>query len=121
MLRFIRFAILAASACLLLSGQVWAHAHLNLAEPADKAVVSAPTAFNLTFSESLNPKFSGIKVTGPDRKEVALGESMLMDGGRVLMVAPVGKLLPGAYKVDWHALSVDGHKTNGSYGFTVAP
>jgi methionine-rich copper-binding protein CopC len=28
-------------------------------------------------------------------------------------------LPPGTYKVRWHVLSVDTHKTEGSYSFTV--
>ena len=28
-------------------------------------------------------------------------------------------LPPGTYKVNWHVLSVDTHKTEGSYSFTV--
>ena len=31
----------------------------------------------------------------------------------------VGRLAPGSYSVTWHALSVDTHKTQGSFGFTV--
>jgi methionine-rich copper-binding protein CopC len=30
-------------------------------------------------------------------------------------------LAPGAYTVEWHALSADGHKTNGAFTFTVKP
>ncbi len=28
-------------------------------------------------------------------------------------------LTPGTYQVDWHVVSVDGHKTKGSYHFSV--
>ena len=34
----------------------------------------------------------------------------------VPMVAP---LTPGSYTVKWHVVSVDGHKTEGSYRFSV--
>ena len=30
-------------------------------------------------------------------------------------------LMPGVYVVNWHVVSVDTHKTSGSYKFTVAP
>jgi methionine-rich copper-binding protein CopC len=30
-------------------------------------------------------------------------------------------LAPGTYKVTWHAVSVDTHRTQGSYEFTVKP
>jgi len=35
------------------------------------------------------------------------------------MVPVTGTLADGSYTVDWHALSGDGHKTHGSYTFTV--
>ena len=120
MQRIIRL-VLASSACFMLSGQVWAHAHLKLAEPADQATVSAPSALSLTFSEGLNLKFSGIRVTGPDKQEVRLGNAMLMNTGKTLTVSPSTRLHPGLYQVNWHAVSVDGHKTTGSYNFTVTP
>ena len=33
----------------------------------------------------------------------------------------VGPLPPGAYTVEWHAVSVDTHRTEGRFGFTVGP
>jgi methionine-rich copper-binding protein CopC len=32
---------------------------------------------------------------------------------------PLKPLPPGTYKVNWHVLSVDIHKTQGSYSFSV--
>jgi len=46
---------------------------------------------------------------------------MLMDEGKTLMVPLAETLSPGAYAVEWHILSTDGHKTNGTYAFTVKP
>ncbi|ENN87370.1 copper resistance protein CopC [Rhizobium freirei PRF 81] len=107
---------------LALAGQSFAHAHLKTSAPAaDSAVKQAPLELDLTFTESLNLKFSGVTVTGPDKKVVKTGASMLMDGDRMLMVPVSDKLAPGKYTVEWHVLSTDGHKTNGSYSFTVAP
>ncbi|MBB5577567.1 MULTISPECIES: copper homeostasis periplasmic binding protein CopC [Rhizobium] len=113
---------LAAILALGLSGQAFAHAHLNSATPADKSTIKAsPSELDLTFSEGLNLKFSGIKVTGPDKAVVKLGDPMLMQNDTVLMVPVSGTLGAGTYTVEWHALSADGHKTNGSYTFTVKP
>jgi len=105
-----------------LDGQAFAHAHLKSATPAvDGTVATAPTELDLNFSEDLNLKFSGVKVTGPDKSAVATGNAMLMNNNTTLMVPLTGTLKAGAYKVDWHALSADGHKTHGSYKFTVKP
>lgn len=102
--------------------QVFAHAHLKSSAPAaDSAVKLAPSELDLTFSEDLNLKFSGVTVTGPDKKVVKTGAGTLMDGDKTLMVPVSDKLAPGKYTVQWHALSTDGDKTDGSYSFTVAP
>jgi hypothetical protein len=34
------------------------------------------------------------------------------------MVKP---LMPGVYQVHWHVISVDTHRTEGNFSFTVAP
>ena len=44
-----------------------------------------------------------------------------MDNNTTLMVPVSGTLAPGIYTVEWHALSGDGHKTHGSYKFTIKP
>lgn len=117
----VRVTAASAVALLAVATQALAHAHLVTSVPADKASVAAPSELDLTFTEGLNLKFSGVTLTGPDKKDVVLGEGMLMDEDKALMVPVSGKLMPGVYTVQWHALSTDGHKTNGSYSFTVNP
>jgi methionine-rich copper-binding protein CopC len=122
MSRFTRTLTSAAIATLAIAGQAFAHAHLESSVPADQAVVkTAPTELDLTFSEELNPKFTGITVTGPDQKAVKTGEAMLMDDDQMLMVPVSDTLAPGTYTVEWHALSADGHKSKGKYSFTIKP
>lgn len=104
-----------------LSSQAFAHAHLKSSTPADKSEVNTPAELDLTFSEELNLRFTGVKVTGPKKYAVTTGDAMLMDGNVELMVPLSEKLAPGAYIVEWHALSADGHKTNGAFTFTVKP
>jgi len=103
------------------AGQALAHAHLQSAVPAaDGAVSTSPPELDLTFSEGLNLKFSGVKVFGPDKAAVATGDAKLKPGDNTTLILPVsGTLAPGAYTVEWHVLSSDGHKTSGSYTFTV--
>ncbi|WP_412065601.1 copper homeostasis periplasmic binding protein CopC [Rhizobium sp. SYY.PMSO] len=112
----------AAALSIAFAGQAMAHAHLKSAVPAaDSTVKAAPSELDLTFSEGLNLKFSGIKITGPGKMAVKTGEASLMDKDATLMVPVTDELAPGKYTVEWHALSTDGHKTNGIYSFTVAP
>jgi copper resistance protein C len=122
MSKIIRPLGLAALIGLAATGSAFAHAHLKSAVPAvDSTVATAPTELDLTFTEDLNLKFSGVKVTGPDKAAVQTGTAMLMEKNTVLMVPLSGVLGAGTYTVSWHALSGDGHKTNGSYKFTVKP
>jgi methionine-rich copper-binding protein CopC len=98
----------------------FAHAHLASAEPADAAVLSAsPSALTLRFSEAIELGFSGLVVTGPNGP-VDLAAGHLDPADAEVLVVPVDTpLAAGSYSVDWHALSTDGHKSTGSYSFTV--
>ena len=117
-----KLLLAAAAISIALVGQAMAHAHLKSAVPAaDGTVKSTPLELDLTFSEGLNVKFSGVKITGPDKATVKTGEAMLMNSGTTLMVPVTDQLAPGKYTVEWHVLSTDGHKTNGNYSFTIAP
>ncbi len=114
-----RFAI-AALACLSASAAL-AHAQLTSSTPANGASTASPAQISLTFTETLNLKFSGITLAGPGGTASETGAAQLSQGDKTLAV-PVNKpLAPGAYRVDWHVLSNDGHKTKGSFAFTVTP
>jgi len=121
MSRFLRALPVAGLILLTVSAQAFAHAHLKTAAPAQKASAAAPAEINLGFTEALDLKFSGVAVVNADNKDIALGDAVLKDDGKSLVAPVAGTLAPGAYTVNWHVLSVDGHKTNGSYTFTVKP
>lgn len=109
-------------ASLALAEQAFAHAHLASATPADKATVAAaPKEIDLTFTEGLELKFSGVEVVGPTKDKIKTGDATLSKDGKALTIPVTDTLKPGTYTVDWHALSVDGHKSNGSTSFTVKP
>ena len=97
----------------------FAHAHLAKADPADGTTLAAgPSSLTLGFTEGLSLAFSGIVLTGPSGA-VPLQPATLAPDGTELVVPLVTPLPSGAYSVDWHALSTDGHKTTGHYAFTV--
>lgn len=111
-----------AAALTLAAGPALAHAHLTSSVPAAGATVAAPSELDLSFSEGVNPKFTGLTLTGPAGAAAPTGAAKLGPGGDTALVVPVtGPLAAGAYKVRWHALATDGHKTDGSYTFTVKP
>ena len=105
----------------LTSTAVLAHAHLTSAEPAPQSQLTvAPTQLTLHFSEDLEPSFSNATVTHQGDKTVSTGKASLSDQEKNTLVVPLNApLSAGEYQVAWHALSVDGHKTTGTYIFTV--
>lgn len=116
-----RISIIVAVA-LVGTGPASAHAHLQSETPAVDATTASPDAVTLQFTEGLEPKFSGATVTGPTGSAVPTGPGRLAPEDHARLIVPLsGKLAPGTYRVDWHAVAVDGHKTSGSYRFTVAP
>lgn len=105
--------ILALPSC---PAPVWAHARLDHATPAAGSTVpSPPTEITLYFTEELEPKFSCAEVRSAAGARVDHGANI---SGKVMHLS-VGMLAPGNYTVTWHVTSVDTHKTQGSFSFTV--
>jgi copper resistance protein C len=97
-------------------GAAEAHAFLDHANPAvGSTVAGSPGAVTLYFTESLEPRFSGGEVHNATGARVDHGASV---SGKVMRLS-VGALPAGSYSVSWHALSVDTHKTQGSFSFSV--
>lgn len=105
----------------LISQAALAHAHLKSSEPADKAEIAAsPQALTLSFTEDVEPAFSGVTLLDAGKKPVAGGKALLDAKQHNRLIVPLKAPLPaGDYQVNWHVLSVDGHKTQGSYRFSV--
>ena len=117
--RALRLSLFLAG-CLTSAG-AFAHAHLQQPLPAAGSEVEAsPQALTLNFSEGIETQFSGVTLTGPQQKAIPLGKPVRSDNNKAQLTVPVEQALtPGAYTVDWHVVSVDGHKTKGQYTFTV--
>lgn len=97
----------------------WAHAMLEHAAPSAGAIVhESPKSVVLSYSEPLEPALSTIAVTDAQGHDVTLGKS-IADG--TTMSVALNPLKPGSYHVRWHALSVDTHRTDGAFTFSVAP
>ena len=97
-----------------------AHALLEHANPpVGSNVATAPSEISLTFTEGVEPLFSTIELRGPDNAALSIGKPhAASDNNRKLVVEPP-KLAFGTYTVIWHVTSVDTHKTEGNYRFTV--
>ena len=109
-------------AALALPATSWAHAMLLKVEPAVGSTVSpAPQQLTMHFSEGVEPVFTTVAVTDASGARVDAGKVGIAQGDATTVIVPLNKLAAGDYKVEWHATSVDTHKTNGKFGFTVAP
>lgn len=97
----------------------FAHAHLKSETPAANSSASGLKDLRLSFSEGVEAKLTQVTVTD-DGKPVAI-KSIETDPSdkKLLIVTPEQPLKPGAYKVEWHAVSVDTHKSEGNYEFKI--
>ncbi len=110
---------LAIPAFLLLAQPAFAHAMLEHADPAAGAVLAkAPQKVVLSFSETLEPTFTRVEVKAADGASVAAAAAVVKDRTIRLTLKP---LSAGSYRVSWHAVSLDTHRTQGTYSFTVKP
>ncbi|WP_018261668.1 copper homeostasis periplasmic binding protein CopC [Methylobacterium sp. WSM2598] len=101
-------------------GPAWAHAELVTASPRVGSTVPVPPSeVRLSFSEGVEPHFSGMEVTAADGHSVTAGRVQAQ--GAEMRVALARGLPPGTYRVTWHVVSVDTHRTQGSFTFEIRP
>src|SRR5579871_1317748 len=92
-----------------------AHAMLDHAEPrVGNTVATAPHEVKLVFTQKLEQAFSTVEVTDGSGQRVDTGKPRV-DGNE--MAVSVKGLAPGTYRVNWHVLSVDTHRTDGNFTF----
>lgn len=116
-----RFAIIVFAALPMLFASVpaQAHAHLERANPkVGSTVATAPKEVVLWFSEKLEPAFSTIEVRDAKGAAVQSGKASVA-GDHTELHVRLKSLGSGTYKVLWRVLSVDTHRTQGDFTFTV--
>ncbi|MDP9513752.1 copper homeostasis periplasmic binding protein CopC [Pseudomonas protegens] len=116
------FTTTALLASLLGASSVFAHAHLKRSTPAADSSVVAPNELRLMFSEGVEAAFTQVTIS-KDGAPLEV-KSLATEGAdkKTLIVTPAATpLRAGEYKVEWHAVSVDTHKSEGSYSFKVSP
>jgi len=103
-----------------------AHPRLTAASPAANATVAAPSRIQLVFSENLVGQFSGIDLTMTEMPGMKMGPmkisgvtATVAPDGKTLVVALARPLATGTYKLDYHVVSADTHRIQGSYTFKV--
>jgi copper resistance protein C len=120
MTRFLVVAILAASA--FATTEAEAHAFLDHAVPAvGSSVRTAPTEISAWFTQELEPAFSTIEVTDAGGTRVDKADPHVDPSDATELHVSLKPLPAGDYRVHWRVLSVDTHRTDGTFPFTVAP
>ena len=98
-----------------------AHAFLERAEPSvGGEVATSPHELVLTFTEGVEPLFTTVQLRDAAGAAVATGKPHTEPGNDRKLVVELPPLHSGAYTVVWHATSVDTHKTEGQFKFSVA-
>ncbi len=101
------------------AGPAFAHAFLKEAEPGVGSTLrAAPHQVAIGFTQDIEPLFSTIEVTDSAGHRFDAGDAHRGADAAHLVVG-LGALTPGSYVVTWHATSVDTHKTEGHFTFTV--
>ena len=117
---FLQLAALAAIA--LAPAESLSHAFLDQAAPLVGGTVPAsPKEIRLSFTETIEPRFSGIDLVTDDGRTIATGQATVDPRDDKQLVLPLRPLAPGRYRVRWHVVSVDTHRTEGEYSFSVQP
>ncbi|HUC63232.1 MAG TPA: copper resistance protein CopC [Alphaproteobacteria bacterium] len=121
-LTFAAAALGAAPALVAGTHAAQAHAFLSHASPAvGSTVKESPPALELWYTEEVEPAFCKVELLDGAGKRVDHGGLKAAPGDKAELILPVPHLAPGTYKVVWHAVSVDTHRTQGDFTFTVAP
>lgn len=117
-----RLSLFAATTSLMLAAApaAFAHAHLKASDPAAGAKVAPSTsALKLIFTEAVQPKFCTVTVVDSMGMHAEQGAPLAVPGHPNELTVKLHLQMAGTYTVDWHALSVDTHKTHGKFNFTV--
>lgn len=103
-------------------GSAFAHAFPVREIPRPGAVLAAaPPRVVIMFTEDVNARFSGITVRANGGARVDNGDPVRdRRDHKILSVGFRHPLAPGTYVVRWHALAMDGHRTQGHYDFAVS-
>jgi methionine-rich copper-binding protein CopC len=103
-------------------GSAAAHAHAIIlsSQPAADAVVhGTKVEVILRFNSRIDQERSRLLLLRADGSSTTLD----LNGAPSpdTLVTSVGEIAPGAYRLRWQVLAIDGHITRGDIPFTVAP
>lgn len=98
---------------------VYAHTYIVSSEPQKNAVLQAvPKKVTINFLNTYEPDFSKLEVFDQSGAKVSK-QTKFLENNSVMETELADGLKSGEFTVKWVCFGVDGHKTQGSYKFTV--
>jgi methionine-rich copper-binding protein CopC len=99
-----------------------AHAFLDHAMPSVGGTIpTSPQEVRLSFSERVEPAFSGVELSTAQGQPITTPAATSDPGDSAQLVLHVPSLAPGRYKITWHVVSADTHRSQGDYVFDIKP
>lgn len=97
-----------------------AHVYPDHADPKVGSEIGAsPKEVKIWFTGGIEPSFSSMEVLDANGKQVDKKDAKVDANDNTLLVVSVQQLPPGTYKVVWHVVATDTHKTKGDFKFVV--
>ncbi len=113
-------ALLFTTSLFIMPDAAQGHAYPDHADPKVGSTISvAPTKVRIWFDSDLEPAFSSIMIHTAGGTMVDQGDGCVDPSDPTLLEVSVPPLPPGSYIVIWSVVARDGHRTSGSYTFTI--
>lgn len=107
-----------AAALILLPGLALAHSELSGSTPPQGARLTAPPAeFQLRFNEAV--QVTSLRLLDAAGQPLPLQRAGDAAPAREARATPTAPLPPGALRLEWRAISADGHPVRGTLRFTL--
>ena len=97
-----------------------AHAFLDHADPrVGSTIAQSPPEVKVWFTQNLEPAFSKLEVQDAQGKVVDKKDAHIDAKEKASFEVSLPPLKSGTYTVIWHVVSVDTHRTQGRFQFTL--
>jgi methionine-rich copper-binding protein CopC len=113
---------LLAVALIAAAAPAFAHSYPKSAvPPMNGTVKSSPAEVVIDFTGDLEPELSTAEILDGNGVRVDKGDAHTVAGNVRRLHVSLKPLPPGIYTVRWQVTSIDTHRTEGSFTFTVGP
>lgn len=98
----------------------WGHAFPDHSDPrVGSEVKTPPDHVKIWFDGGMEPLFSTLEVFDANHKKVDKGDGRVDPSNNTVLEVSLPPLPPGTYEVSWSVVSVDTHRTEGRFKFTI--